>query len=87
MTFLKVMHRLGAYTGFGIIVVYCWITVILSYITLGRLSSSLVCWLRVVFVSIATILLFGHIFVEVFYLLSRYIWRQKACNLFAESIK
>lgn len=56
MVALQVIHTIGAFMGFGLVIVYCWTNVALSLITLRQLSSMLVCWLRVVLSIIASAL-------------------------------
>jgi len=51
---MALIHTLGAMMAFGLASVYIWMQVALSFITLRRLSSLLVCWLRVIFALIAT---------------------------------
>ena len=51
---MVVIHDLGATMAFGLGTVYVWMNVALSFITLRRLSSLFVCWVRVVFAAIVT---------------------------------
>jgi len=68
MVALQVIHTIGAFMGFGLVIVYCWTNVALSLITLRQLSSMLVCWLRVVLSIIASALFLARFSdIEVFY--------------------
>jgi len=51
---MALMHTIGSIMVFGLGIVYIWMQVALSFITLRRLSSLLVCWLRVIFALITT---------------------------------
>ena len=46
--------------AFGLGIVYIWMHVPLSFITLRRLSSLLVCWIRVVLAIIVTVMMVLH---------------------------
>ena len=67
---MRVVHSIGATMAFGLGIVYAWMQVTLSFITLRQLSSMLVCWLRVVLSVIATVMILVREFMPVFYLLS-----------------
>jgi len=66
-----VIHVIGSFMAFGLIVVYTWLHVILSFITRPQLSSLLVCWIRTVLAFIATIMFPLHLSFSVFHLFSQ----------------
>jgi len=50
------IHVIGATLSFGVGVAYAWMHVALSFITRPTLSSLLVCWIRVTFAVVHTIM-------------------------------
>lgn len=54
LVYLAWIHSVGSWLAFGLGIVYAWLNVALSFVTRRRLSTLLVCWVRVVFAFVAT---------------------------------
>jgi len=57
---VMLLHTFGSSMAFGLGIVYIWMHVPLSFITLRRLSSLLVCWTRVALAIIVTVMMILH---------------------------
>jgi len=60
VTFTAVMHAIGSLSAFGLACVYMWMHAILTRVTVRQLSSTFVCWSRLILAFVASVIwIFG----------------------------